>query len=190
LDNAAPLDLSLFVAEDVETGSPVQEPPRRDKATDKPLNKDKPVKKEPPLSRERASKPGEFIEPLEEMYALAGFGVSMFDHDGVCGPAIANSAHQAAVAWDELAQKNPAVRRSLRKLTQGSAWAGVFTAHLPIALAIFTAHMPKEGLPGPFRAMVEKQPETEPETEPEPEPVVKKAASAKARNERRSAASV
>lgn len=79
----------------------------------------------------------------------------MFDSDGVCGPAIANSAHDAAVAWDELAQKNPAVRRSLRKLTQGSAWGTVLAAHLPIAIAIAGAHMPKGGMPGPLRTLVD-----------------------------------
>lgn len=81
----------------------------------------------------------------------------MFDSDGVCGPAIAGSAHTAAVAWDELAQKNPAVRRSLRKLTQGSAWGAVLAAHMPIAIAIAGAHMPKDGMPGPFKALAEQQ---------------------------------
>lgn len=148
LPSGGPIDLSQFEVKDSEPPR-TENPPRRERITERVTSAPaKPVK-------EPASKPGEFVGPLEELYALAGLGVSMFDSDGVCGPAIANSAHDAAVAWDELAQKNPAVRRSLRKLTQGSAWGTVLAAHLPIAIAIAGAHMPKGGMPGPLKTLVD-----------------------------------
>ena len=92
---------------------------------------------------EPPSKPGTFVEPLETIYSMVGVGVSMIDKpDHECGPVIAENAHDIAVKWDELAQKNPDVRRALRKLTQGSAWAGVIGAHVPVALAIIAVHAP------------------------------------------------
>jgi hypothetical protein len=93
--------------------------------------------KEPP------SKPGEFVEPLTQFYVMAGMTVAALDkHDQVCGPAIAESAEQCAQAWDDLAQKNPAVRRALRSMLQVSAVGAVVSAHLPIMIAILTQHMP------------------------------------------------
>lgn len=107
----------------------VEEPPRK-RATRSPV-------------KEPASKPGEFVEPLTEFYVLAGMTVSMLDKkDQVCGPAIAESAESCAKAWDELAQKNPAVRHAIRSMLQVSAVGAVVSAHLPIMIAILTQHMP------------------------------------------------
>lgn len=112
---------------------------RRGTATPKPAKK--------ASERVPASKPGEFVEPLTQFYTMAGMGVAMLDargghDDHTCGPTIAENAVKIATAWDELAQKNDQVRKTLRTMLQGSAWAGVIGAHLPIAMAIFSQHMP------------------------------------------------
>jgi hypothetical protein len=93
--------------------------------------------------REPPAKPGEFVAPLVEFYTMAGMAVAVMDKkDQVCGPAIAESAQQCAEAWDNLAQKNPAVRKALRSLLSASAVGAIVTAHLPIMIAILTQHMP------------------------------------------------
>lgn len=94
-----------------------------------------------------ASKPGEFVEPLTQMYTMIGMGTVALDvraghEDHNCGPTIVENAEKIAQSWDELAQKNDNVRKALRTMLQGSAWAGVIGAHLPIAMAIFSNHAP------------------------------------------------
>lgn len=98
--------------------------------------------------------PGMFVEQLTMVYTAVGMGISAFDkhaipqEDGtvinvpLCGMAIANNAENIAVQWDKLAEKNPAVRRTLVKMMQGGAWAGVIGAHLPILGAIMGNHFP------------------------------------------------
>ena len=100
--------------------------------------------------REPASKPGEFVEALTPIYTAIGVAVSFRDRDGICGPAIVSNAEKCAIAWDELAQKDPAVRRALRTMTRGSAWGAVIAAHGGIALAIAAAHGPMGMVPMPM----------------------------------------
>lgn len=182
LPDGPAIDLSAFVDPSNDGPQSEQRPPRRERIGERVRKT--PVSRTPPVKRatEPASKPGEFVEPLEQMYTIAGIGIDMFDRkDHVadsCGQIVASSAHDIAVAWDELAQKNPQVRKTLRKLTQGSAWGGVFAAHLPIAIAIMANHMPQEGIPGPFKAMTQQHAE-EPEAPIDPEPHITRQQAAK-----------
>lgn len=160
-----PLDLSAFADEPKSSGPKTQVPPRRERIRDRVRQ---PSKKAEPKKKEPASKPGEFVEPLSEIYVMLGMGVGFVDHDGICGPVIATNAQSMATAWDELAQKNESVRRTLRKLTQGGAWAGVLAAHAPVALAIMSAHNMLPEMPS---LMPEPEPEPEPESKVKPEPV-------------------
>jgi hypothetical protein len=119
-----------------------------------------------------ASKPGEFVEPMEQLYTMISLGVDMVDkkdhgNSEECSKIILDEAHNIAVKWDELAQKNDQVRKTLRTLTQGSAWGSLLMAHVPIALAVFATHMP-----GSVPASIINKPE--PEAEPQPQRVVKR----------------
>jgi hypothetical protein len=94
---------------------------------------------------EPASKPGEFVEPITDFYVLIGLAVAGYDdargnRDHQCGMIIAETAPKVAEKWDELAQKNPAVRRALRNMLQVSAVGALIGAHVPIVIAISAAH--------------------------------------------------
>lgn len=103
---------------------------------------------------EPASKPGEFVEPMTEMYTWLGMGVSVLDmrtghiiedDQGLphtpCAETILEAAPKIAQAWDELAQRNPAVRKALRGLTTTSVAGQLIMAHAPIALVMIQAHV-------------------------------------------------
>lgn len=99
----------------------------------------------PPRARARkrkraASRPkkGAFVEPLTQMYALAG--VTLFTVDEHCGGVILENAEKCATAMDELAYQNESVRRALDTLVTGSAIGAVFMAHLPVIVAIASHH--------------------------------------------------
>ena len=122
-------------------------------------DKSKSTRKPPTRRTEPASKPGEFVEELEQFYTFIGMGLTMLDlrsghvvteenKEGnqiartPCGEVVATQAHQCAEAWDELAQRNPAVRRMLRQLLTTSAASAVVYAHLPIFLTVMQGHAP------------------------------------------------
>lgn len=86
------------------------------------------------------NKPGQFVQPLTQVYAFLGVGLMPFDAE--CAAAVMTSGEQCAKAWDELAQKNESVRRALAALTETGAWGGVIAAHMPIAVAVLSHHMP------------------------------------------------
>lgn len=151
-----------------DTPPPQQEIPPRESFTSRRSAKSAAAKAAPTRKvNEPASKPGEFTQPLSDLYSMIALGVSVMDarsghDDHNCAQTIAENADTIAAAWDDLAQKNAGVRRALRKMVQGGAWAGVIGAHVPIALAIASNHMPG--------AIPERAEPSEP-TQPEPEPV-------------------
>lgn len=106
---------------------------------------DEPVKPKKAPAREPVAKKGEFIQPLEDMYTTVALGVGLFDMQ--CAGAISDSAPACAKAWQDLAEKNPNVRRVLRQVTEGGAFAGLIIAHAPIIVAVASHHMPQL-LPG------------------------------------------
>lgn len=103
---------------------------------------DKPRK---PAARIAPYKKDEFIEPVTQMYVVMALGVSPFDSR--CASVLAENAENCARAWDELAKANPQVRKTLRTLTQGTAWGAVIMAHAPILIAVASHHMPGMSVP-------------------------------------------
>jgi hypothetical protein len=77
---------------------------------------------------------GQFVEPLEQLYAASGLMLAPFRP--MTGQAVMSQAHECAVAVDAWAYQNEAVRRLVHKLVTGSAIGAVFAAHLPILMAL------------------------------------------------------
>lgn len=91
-------------------------------------------------TKPRATKPGELVEPITQIYAAAGMALMPFDL--ACGTAVMQNAESCAKSLDELARHNDAVRRAILALTQSSAWGGVLIAHLPILAVVMVHHGP------------------------------------------------
>lgn len=132
---------------------PEQETPPKESFAARARSRRSAPKTTKPKERVPASKPGEFVDDLERLYKMAAMGVDFMDGmrgnlDHNCGDTINDNAHEIAVKWDELAQKDDSVRKMLRMLTQGSSWGGLMMAHAPIALALLTNHAPGS-LPAP-----------------------------------------
>jgi hypothetical protein len=91
------------------------------------------------------NRPGQFVQPIEEFYTFLGIAAMPFKPavamtllsppPGVEDPTAPTVAHNCAVAWDEVAQKNEAVRRALKTFTTVSVWGALITAHVPILMA-------------------------------------------------------
>ena len=78
---------------------------------------------------------------IENIYALSAMAV--FPFDPYIGNLLADNAENCATAWDELAARNPRVKKLLESLTQTSAYGAVIAAHLPIAVAVATKYVPQ-----------------------------------------------
>lgn len=85
---------------------------------------------------------GALVKPMTDLYITVSMGVMAFDPK--CGEALASNAASCAEQWDLLAQRNPAVRDALMRLTQASAIGGLVVAHMPIVLAIMAHHGPSQ----------------------------------------------
>lgn len=107
--------------------------PRGEKA--KRERKVKPPKVVPPKPR-----PGSLKKPLQDMYGTIGMTVALFDP--VCGQAILANAEACAIALENMARENEAVRRVIMSLVQTSIWGQLIAAHMPILLAIAMHHVP------------------------------------------------
>lgn len=91
-------------------------------------------------------KPGQYLEPLTQAYAMAGMLALPFN--STIGTTITENAESCAKAWDDLAAKNVEVRRALNTLLQGSAWSAVIIAHAPIMLVVMHEYAPGFNLGG------------------------------------------
>jgi hypothetical protein len=78
--------------------------------------------------------------PLTNMYTGLGLSLSMVDRN--CGQAIVESAEDCAQAWEELAKRNPKVRRALLMLLETSDVTKIIIAHAPIMMAVASHHVP------------------------------------------------
>lgn len=107
--------------------------PRSEKA--KRERKIKPPKVVPPKPR-----PGSLKKPLQDMYGTIGMTVALFDP--VCGQAILANSEACAIALENMARENEAVRRVIMSLVQTSIWGQLIAAHMPILLAIAMHHVP------------------------------------------------
>ena len=114
----------------------------------RPVNEEKQNKRER-KQREKAEKPerklpprrkGSLVGPLTDLYTTIGTMLCAVDQN--CGLAIVNSASKCAESMDKLAYENEAVRRTLYRLLETSAWGGVITAHSPIIFAVAIHHVP------------------------------------------------
>lgn len=94
-----------------------------------------------PRAGQLETKLGEFFGAFSLIFAATG--------DDYCAWIIAERSPQLASAWAELAKQNPAVKRVLEGLVEGSAWGGVILSTLSIALPIAKHHGVWRG-PDPF----------------------------------------
>lgn len=91
-----------------------------------------------PKSPTPTARQGKYVDSLKEIYGYAGMAITVVDP--ICGAAILESAEQCATSVDELAYKNPAVRRVIESITQTSVIGAVVAAHMPILLAVAMHH--------------------------------------------------
>ena len=88
----------------------------------------------------KAGRPSRIKVEVQNLYMAAGLGVYPFDN--AIGSLLADNAENCAVAWDELAKKNPSIKRTLEKLLETSAYGTLIAAHMPIAVAVATKYVP------------------------------------------------
>lgn len=137
-ESPEPFITRIEFAEDKENQKEPSEPPESPKRGKRRQYADKSSAK--PRRREPVKRKDEFIEPLEQMYAIAGGSLLMLGKTtGNAGlepiaRSVLEQASACAIAWDSLAEKDENVRRALRVLCTGGAWGGVIAAHAPIVL--------------------------------------------------------
>lgn len=148
-DEKPPIDLGILGVEDVDSPFTPHDEPRYPETPDTKANDDNKIRflgkardsrkeqgKKSPLPPYRK---GMFVEPLTKLYT--GIGMSLMPFDMVCGTAVIESAERCAIALDDLAKQNHAVRKMLFAITQTSAIGTVLVAHMPILVAIMVHHM-------------------------------------------------
>jgi hypothetical protein len=86
-------------------------------------------------------------------YQHLAIPLSLFAPD--VGKVLSRGADDCADAWMKLAEENDSVRRAILALMEGSAWAGILTAHLPIVVAALPQRIVDNNpILGPIQAMV------------------------------------
>lgn len=103
-----------------------------------PKGKRRPVMKAEQLPPFRA---GVIAKGMNGLYRRAGRLVRIWDYDigtAIIATTRADDEDDVTVgdAWENVAKTNPRIRAFLMKLMAGGAWTGLFTAHLPILMAI------------------------------------------------------
>lgn len=114
-------------------------------------------KPEPPKARNTQLK-----REIERLYANIGTAVFMFDP--VCGSAFLTNAEKMAESMEELARKDPRVKRTLEKMLETSTIGMVVAAHAPLLATLVTHHVPtfRERFLSRATEMMDQQ-ETKPE---------------------------
>lgn len=82
--------------------------------------------------------PGAFVEPLTQLYAMLGVGLSPVSPKTAA--TIVAQAVPCAEAWDKAAQENEAIRKALESLTKTSVYGALIMAHAPIAISALREH--------------------------------------------------
>lgn len=108
--------------------------------------------------------PGQFVEPLADLYRLAG--AVLLPIDPRCASVLfevdeneksptykLDRAEICARTLDRAAQQNEALRRLLFMVTTGGTWGPVIAAHMPIVLAALSHHTPLMERIGPMGSM-------------------------------------
>lgn len=111
---------------------------RKDKGTNTPREK----VPAPPMPK------GGIAAPMAALYRKTGELIQPFDYG--CGSVLIGGAEDCGKAWEELAKRNPAVRRFLLSLLSTSAVTELLIAHAPILAAVAVHHVPA------VRSMMEK----------------------------------
>lgn len=115
----------------------------------------------PPKGRRKTSMKTEALPPfragviakgMNGLYRKAGRLVRIWDYDigsAIIATTRADDEDDLTVgdAWETLAKTNPRIRAFLMKLMAGGAWTGLFTAHLPILMAIAMKDGIRERIP-------------------------------------------
>jgi hypothetical protein len=112
----------------------------------------------PKVVRERTlGKRGQFVKPLEEMYA--GIAMMLSPLDPQCAKVIMQQAPACARAWDEAAYQNETVRRMVESFVTTSVFGMVMVAHAPIMLTAAMHHSPalQARMASGFGDVIEKQ---------------------------------
>lgn len=119
------------------------EPVKPDKS--KPKRTRKAASTTPTRKKEPVKRKDEFVDPLMQMYTMAGGSMLMLakatnrENLTPVAQSVISQAESCARAWDDLADKDESVRHALRLLCRGGAWGGVIAAHAPIILASISA---------------------------------------------------
>lgn len=85
---------------------------------------------------------------LTRLYGSAG--MVLYPFDPICATAILSNAEKMAESMEELARKDPRVKRVLEKILETSAIGLVISAHAPVIATIVSHHVPV------FRERLEK----------------------------------
>ena len=96
-----------------------------------------PVEVPIPDTKKRASN---LQKNLQDMYVMLGIGIAPFDEQ--TATVILDNSERCASSLDDLAKKNPAVKRALEGLMTTSAYGAVIAAHLPILVTVATKYIP------------------------------------------------
>ena len=129
----------------------------------------------PPKGKHKASmhagqlppfRAGVIAKGVNGLYRKAGRLIRMWDYDIgstviACTRAEDEDDVTVGDAWEELAKTNPRVRAFLLRLLKGGAWGSLFTAHLPIFMAIAMKDGIRQRIP--FAALAEALLTDEPE---------------------------
>lgn len=83
-------------------------------------------------------RPGTLVKPLRDLYT--SIGALMVPFDEPCGKSIIENAEPCAMALENLARENPAVRRALLAMVETSVWGQVIAAHAPILVTVVMHH--------------------------------------------------
>lgn len=138
----APFDMSQLVSEPAPASSQETIPnPKSSKRSFKDWFFGKPKEKKAKVRKPTPAMPRSGLaQPLTNMYTGLGMTVAMVDRH--CGMAIVESASDCAEAWEEMARRNPKVRRALLMLLETSDVTKIVIAHAPIMAAVFAHHAP------------------------------------------------
>jgi hypothetical protein len=162
-DELPPLDLSILAqvspepAEDtppVPSPPPPADPPEEVASAPRPRAnaRTRTPPKPPPAQRRRTPleavsdeipqqyHPGVLVKPLRELYTVAGTLVLPFNKP--VGTAFIQNAEQCAIALDNAAKTDRAIRRVLMMLVAGSVWGQIIAAHMPILMALAVTAVP------------------------------------------------
>jgi hypothetical protein len=160
-DELPPLDLSILAqvapepAEDIPpvTSAPPPEPPaeeplpppRRNARPSRSTQTKTPPPRRTPLEAvsdeiPQRYHPGVLVKPLRELYTVAGTLVLPFNKP--VGTAFIQNAEPCAIALDNAAKTDQAIRRVLMMLVAGSVWGQIIAAHMPILMALAVTAVP------------------------------------------------